>query len=635
MADSPLQTLRICALLHDIGKPECWANKKSWSDHVNWTYKIVKASLGEDYAFPCMRHHEGISYPAECHPQTELEKVICLADNFASGADRREEPQRGAPHPNPPIVLTHVLSGGDVAISSFDEAKLAYTSKVLQQKIKDLSADISGGSLKVYLRIFNLLEHSELREMPADTRKPINDVSLWNHLKLTTAFATCIWIDGGYKGDAYGKYNFAVLSGDADKITGYVNVSRRLPDLNARSEKIKNATIKAADLLAEMLGPECIIFAAGGSFLALSPTAKAKNVLSEVKKEFERFTDGDVTMTVNSVVADGEEIMDSFEKVWERAQYEMRVKKDEREAQLASLVEEGTDVCDVCHARPWISEDKSKILPIDAAPRAERLCEKCLRLRVEGKGVELDALKDKTNFVALIKADGDDVGKVLRGDRFKKFGKANTPSRLSTLSDLIHLTCESKLTGIVQKYGGRTVFAGGDDVLAFVPGEKALNAAAALASYFRNEMAGECSMSVGIAIFHYDLPVYVGLESVNNLLKKAKEEKKNRVAYAIIGGSGVTSNELDQVKPRKWEELNVLLNVVEFMTKSETAASQIRRVAKLAKRDSDMADVLIKCLMGRKVISWEEGEKFLNYLKTGLLSDAFVIYNLLKGMRYD
>jgi CRISPR/Cas system-associated protein Cas10 (large subunit of type III CRISPR-Cas system) len=635
LADSQLQTLRICALLHDIGKPECWANKKPWSDHVNWTYKIVKASLGEDYAVSCMRHHEGISYPAECHPRTELEKVICLADNFASGADRREEPQRGAPHPNPPVVLTHVLSGGDIVRSSFDEAKLAYTSKVLQQKIKDFRADLSEDPLKMYLKIFDLLEHSELREMPADTRKPINDVSLWNHLKLTAAFATCIWIDGGYKGKEYGKYSFAVLSGDADKITGYINVSRRLPDLNARSEKIKNATSKAAELLAKMLGPECVIFAAGGSFLALSPTAKAKSVLLKVRKEFERFTEGDVTMTVNTVVADGEEIMYRFEEVWERAQREMRIKKSEREVLLANVVEEGTDVCDVCHVYPWVSEDKSKILPIDAAPRAERLCEKCLKLRVEGKGVELDALKDKTNFVALIKADGDDVGKILRGDKFKKFGKANTPSRLSTLSDLIHLTCESKLAGIVQKYGGRTVFAGGDDVLAFVPGEKALSAAAALASCFRNEMAGECSMSVGIAIFRYDLPVYVGLEDVNHLLKKAKEEKKNRVAYAIIGGSGVTSSELEQVKPMKWDELNVLLNVVEFMTKSETAASQIRRVAELAKRDSDMADALIKYLMGRKVISWEEGEKFLNYLKTGLLSDAFVIYNLLKGVLYD
>jgi len=624
----------MCALLHDIGKPECWANRKPWSEHIHWTYEIVKASLGEEYAVASMRHHAGLSYPVEYHPQTELEKIICLADNFASGADRRKESEHDASCPKLPISLTHVLSDGSVVRSSFDEAKLAEVSKVLQQKIKEVGVSVAEEPLEVYLKIFDLLAVSELREMPADTRTLVNDVSLWSHLKLTAAFATCIWMDGGYRGDAYDNYSFAILSGDADRISSYINVSRRLPDLNARSEKIKKATDKAAGLLAEMLGPECVIFAAGGSFLALSPTGKAMDVLSKVKEEFEAFTEGQVTITVNSVVVNGEEIMKDFGKVWERAQLEMHAKKGEREVSLPASVEEGRDVCDVCHVHPWVFEDKFKMLPIDAAPRPERLCENCLRLRGEGKGVELDALKDKTNFVALLKADGDDTGKVLRGDKFKKFGKANTASRLSTLSDLIHLTCENKLKAIVQEFGGETVFAGGDDVLAFVPGEKALKAAEALASCFRDEMARKCSMSVGIAIFRYDLPVYVGLDAADRLLKKAKEENKNKVAYSVIGGSGVTSSELEKVKPRKWEELNGLLNVVEFMDESGAAAFQIRKIAKLAGdgRTREKAEVFIKYLMGREVISWRDGEKFLNYLNTGLLSDAFIIYNLFRGM---
>lgn len=584
-----------------------------------------------------MRHHAGLSYPPECRPETEFEKIICLADNFASGVDRREEPAHGTPYPKPPIRLTHVLSDGSVVRSSFDEAKLAYVSKVLQQKIKEVAVSVAEKPLEVYLGIFDLLAGSELREMPADSRKPINDVSLWNHLKLTAAFTTCIWLDGGYRGDGYGNYDFAVLSGDADRISSYINVSRRLPDLNARSEKIKNATRKAAGLLAEMLGPESVLFAAGGSFLALSPVEKAADVLQKAKGEFETFTGKQVTITVNSVVANGEEIMRDFGKVWERAQREMRIKKGEREVSFLTRVEEGTDVCDVCHVQPWVFEDRFKILPIDASPRPERLCEDCLRLRGEGRGVELDDLKDKSNFVALLKADGDDVGKVFRGDKFSKFKKANTPSRLSTLSDLIHLTCEGMLKAIVQENGGRVVFAGGDDVLAFVPGENALRTAKELASCFKDEMAREVSMSVGIAIFRYDLPVYVGLEVADRLLKKAKEEGKNRVAYSVIGGSGVTSSELEKAKPREWEELEGLLSVVEFMGKSGVAASQIRKIAKLAGdvRTCEKAEVFIKYLMGRKVISWGDGEKFLNYLDTGLLSDAFVIYNLIKGMPYD
>ncbi|MEM2546568.1 MAG: type III-B CRISPR-associated protein Cas10/Cmr2, partial [Candidatus Bathyarchaeia archaeon] len=583
MALSELDIVRTCALLHDIGKPECWANMKPWSEHIRWTYKIVKECLGEKYAQISMRHHVGMSYSRVYHPQNELERIICVADNFSSGADRKEEPEHGAPYPKPPICLTHVLSDGSVIRSSFDAAKLAYISNVLRQKMKGIGVSFTEHPKEAYLKIFDLLKVSELREIPADTRKPINDVSLWNHSKLTAAFAACIFMDGGYKSDDPQKYEFAILSGDADRISSYINVSRRLPDLNARSERIKKATRAAAEALSDVLGPECVLYAAGGSFVALSPKGKAEKALAKAKEAFESCTEGLVTVTVNHILINGKEIVDGFGRVWEKAQREMRFKKGERELPVPNLVEESVDACDVCHSRPWAYEDKLKILRVDAAPRPERLCEICWQLRREGKGVELDSLRDKTNFVALIKADGDDMGKVLRGDIFAKLKKANTPSRLSTLSDLISDVCEGKLENVIRKYGGECVFAGGDDVLAFLPGEKALEASKSLAETFSSEMVKECSMSLGVAIIRYDLPVYVGLETASYLLKRAKEGGKNRVAYAIIGSSGITASELDEyVKPRTWDELNELLNIVKFIGESSVASSQIRRVARLA-----------------------------------------------------
>lgn len=627
-----LEFLRLCALLHDIGKLECWANRRPWSDHVNWTYKIVKECLGEALALTSMRHHAGLSYSKEYHPQTDLEHIICLADNFSSGADRREEPERGAPHPKPPVSLTHVLSDGSIIRSSFDAVKLAYVSNVLRQKIKEIGVSFNEHPKESYFKIFKLLENSELRKIPADTRKPINDVSLWNHLKLTAAFATCIWMNG-YKGDDYRRYEFALLSGDADRISSYINMSRRLPDLNARSEKIKEATKTAADLISDIIGPECVVFAAGGSFLALSPKDVAINVLEKAKEAFENITQGEVTITVSHIVANGEEIMQDFGLVWEKAQREMYVKKGERKVPVPEPIEEAAEVCDVCHSRPWVHEDKLRMLRFDAITRPERLCEICWQLRVRGKGIGLDSLKKATNFVALIKADGDDIGKVLRGEKFKELKKANTPSRLSTLSDLIHGTCERELEDVVKEHGGRCLYAGGDDVLAFVPGEKALKAAKDIANRFRREMGKQCSMSVGVAVFRYDLPVYVSLEAAGYLMDKAKGEGKNRVAYAVIGGSGVTVSELEKnVKPRTWNELNELLEMVKFMGESDVASSQVRKVAELASKAPEEAEIFIKYLMGRQVISWRDGEKFLNYLNSGLLSEAFLVYNLFKGI---
>lgn len=621
-----LNVLRTCAILHDIGKPECWANKKLWSQHIHWTYKIVKESLGEDLAFIAMRHHTGRSYPNDYHPRTKLEKIISIADNLASGADRREDPSRGSPLPSPPIKLTHVFSKSKVR-KSLEARDLAYLSKGLSSKLGDLEREFIQKPQATYLKIFGILDKSDLRFVPADTRVPINDVSLWDHLKLTAVFATCIWMDGGWKSDDPGDYDFALLCGDADRISSYVNVSRRLPDLNARSEKIKRATDAVAKLLRNLLGPECLLYAAGGSFLAVSPKGKAEEVLLKAKEAFEEDIQGQVTITVNHVSANGEEVQKNFGQVWKRAQIEMRIKKSKRRVPFPDLIEEGSDVCDVCRFRPWVHEDLLKIMRIDAAPRPERLCEVCWELRREGKGVRLDEVRGKSNFIALLKADGDDVGKILSGWKFKELGKSNTPSRLSTLSDLIHRLCEDKLQKTVVNYDGHCLFAGGDDVLAFVPGENALEAARSMASQFREEMAERCTMSVGVTFFHYTLPVYSGLEVASYLLRRAKEGGKNRVAFAIIGGAGVTLNELEKVSPRTWDELDEILRVVSFMRKSGTASSQIRKIASIAKKEPDKAEVFVKYLMGRRVIDWREGEKFLSYLKTGLLYDAFLVYN--------
>jgi CRISPR/Cas system-associated protein Cas10 (large subunit of type III CRISPR-Cas system) len=629
-----LEILRTCALLHDIGKLECWANKRVWSEHIRWTYKIVRESLGEKFADIAMRHHTGPSYPRDCHPRTELEKIISVADNLASGADRREEPRKFAPHPRFPIRLSHVLSHGSVVRKSFDEARLAYVSKVLSQEIGKVADLFLKRHREGYLRVFNVLNRSELRDIPADTREPINDVSLWDHMKLTAAFATCIWLDGGYKGDDLSRYDFALLCGDADKVSGYIGVSKRLPDLNARSERIKRATEAAKRLLADLLGPECVIFAAGGGFLAVSPKGMADKVVSEAKKVFEETTGRQVTMTVNYVSANGDEVQKDFGRLWKQAQREMRFRKGKREVLFPEFVEEGIEVCDVCRLRPWVHEDLLKMMRVDAAPRPERLCEVCWRLRREGKGVELDRLRRESNFIALLKADGDDMGKVLGGVAFERLRKANTPSRLSALSGLIHRICEDKLKRIVkEKYNGQCLFAGGDDVLAFVPGEYALEAARSIASRFRKEMADQCTMSVGVAIFRYDLPVYVGLEVAGYLLKKAKECKKNRVAFAIVGGGGVTLDELENsVTPREWNELDELLGIIDFLRLSGAASSKIRKIARIAgdPKRAEEAEIFIKHLMGKQVIDWKEGERFLSFLKTGLLYDAFLVYNAFK-----
>ena len=160
--------------------------------------------------------------------------------------------------------------------------------------------------------------------------------------------------------------------------------------------------------------------------------------------------------------------------------------------------------------------------------------------------MSLDNLKDASNFVALIKADGDDVGKILGGERLAVFEKAATPSRLSSISRQIYETCEKNLASTVEKTAhGSCLIAGGDDILAIVPGEQALEIVGKMAFDFKTAMAEACTMSAGVAVLRYDLPIYTGLEAVDGLLHSAKENKnKDSVAFAFISGVGLTNEEI-------------------------------------------------------------------------------------------
>lgn len=632
-----LQILRTAAILHDIGKPRCWAKQRRWSDHISFTYDIIKESLSEELAETAKHHHSGQSYSSGDHPRTDIEKIISISDNLSSGADRREEPEHGTPLPKPPLHLSHILSKGNANRNEIDSANLEYTTLEIIDNLKKLKTLFAQDPKHGYLKLYEVLSKSRLQEIPADTRSPINDVSLWDHLKLTAALATCIWLDGGYRGDNLGKYEFALVSGDADKISRFVNMSSRLPDLNARSERIRVATKAAGDCIAKLVGPECLIFSGGGGLLAVSPVSMADEVSKAVKSSFEAVTQGQVTVTVAYLKSNGHETQKEFGKVWKEAQWLMRQSKSERPFEPFENLSEEVDPCDVCHMRPMAQEEASKMLPYDASPRPERLCEFCWQLRQEGRGASLDQLKGSSNFVAILRADGDDIGRVLGGERFEDFDKAATPSRLSAISRHIQGVCENTLEKIVTDAHGSCLIAGGDDILAIVPGEESLSTARRIASEFKREMAEACTMSAGVAIFRYDLPIYAGLEAADRLLHWAKENKsKDSVAFAMIGGVGIAPEELEPIKhgPRKWSELEEILKLSKDMSEKGVASTQIRKIATAAQKNPVYAEALIMNLMGKgdrgKGISWREGEDFLFYLKSGILLDAFAVYNAFK-----
>lgn len=631
--DSTFDFLRTCALLHDIGKPVCWADAKPAVQHVEYTYQLLKSYIGEKYALSAMRHHFRDSYPLESHPKNDLEKIICLSNLLSSNVGQKEETVVAYPLP---VTLTHVLSNG-VILEKLNAENLRNSVRDVFSFLKVSKAVFESQSRFSYLELYKGLNNSGLKKIPADAINKENDVSLWIHLKMTSAFASCIYLDRGYIGENLGDYEFALICGDADQISVFVNQSLRLPDLNARSEKIKQATKKAADCVVDLLGPECLLFAGGGGLLALSPVKLAEKLCQEIKKSFETETRGLVTITTNFLKCNGEEIQKNFGALWKQAQVEMHWKKSHRNTSFFSAVDEDVEVCDVCHLNPSIHDDSGKTLNYDTNRRPERLCDSCWQLRTQGHGVSLNELKCASNWLGLIKADGDGIGRILSGETLLKYEKKATPTRLSSISMLIHDVCEKNLVKIVEKNQGRCIVAGGDDLLAFLPGEVALRVAVEISSEFKRAMSGVATMSAGVVFFPYNLPIYSVLEVASIMLKEAKENKdKDSVAFCFIGGVGVTPNEAHDIMhgPRKWNQLEEILRLADFMAQANFAAAQIRKIASISLRNSVLAEASIKQLMGRsdtgKGLSWSQGQKLLSNLESGIIFDAFTIYNLFK-----
>ncbi len=166
-------------------------------------------------------------------------------------------------------------------------------------------------------------------------------------------------------------------------------------------------------------------------------------------------------------------------------------------------------------------------------------------------------------YYALLKMDGDHMGKWLEGDfnptvkellhpkvvsvlenlspanqddPFKLILNSkhpNTPSFSQSLSRRISKFALTKTCDIIErKYFGKLVYAGGDDLFAFLPVDTVLDCANELQNSFKETFSSAATMSAGILIAHYKHPLYLAIEEVDNIEKLAKN-KYNRNAFCI------------------------------------------------------------------------------------------------------
>lgn len=136
-------------------------------------------------------------------------------------------------------------------------------------------------------------------------------------------------------------------------------------------------------------------------------------------------------------------------------------------------------------------------------------------------------------YYALLLMDGDSMGALLR--------QLGEPQKLSECLG----NFSDKVSGIVRKRDGRTIYAGGDDVLAMLPAKGALEAADELAQAYSASFNGlkEATLSGAVVFAHWKFPLRQALATAHRLLVDVAKEQTGRdsLAVGILQGSGLNT----------------------------------------------------------------------------------------------
>lgn len=161
-------------------------------------------------------------------------------------------------------------------------------------------------------------------------------------------------------------------------------------------------------------------------------------------------------------------------------------------------------------------------------------------------------LKQK-KYYALLQFDGDSMGALMAGDfledknQFCKEYQKNISELLSEFSFWAKRFVDGENDDKIRK--GQTVYAGGDDFLAFINLEYLFDTLTTLRKEFKKQvndkiqenykLKKDFTFSAGICIAHYKIPLKVVLDYTRQMEKTAKKiDGKDALAIAVIKHSG-------------------------------------------------------------------------------------------------
>lgn len=388
----------------------------------------------------------------------------------------------------------------------------------------------------------------------------------------------------------------ALLSADTDKIKEYVFESAKLPEIRGASmilDDLNQSWPSDGYHLKDSRPPsnlreiflhhglptrrnkddrqdDCIVYAGGGSLLALVPIDLADALKAEIEKIYPKETGAATISCVWQTIAvsDGEGI--KFSELMARQSLLLRRAKEEKESLPFFEAIPYARRCESCQIRPAAGQ---------VSPDERWLCQTCYMKSVQSKGrggkkkwardfaeeipdsnedrylnghnkkyvlkkvnipsdIEKIAYssKDKKS-IGFIYADGNDIGKFL--DNSKNF------SEYRKKSEILHEAIRNAVFTALRKHLRVTqvedeeihpfeiVTIGGDDAILIVPGDRAIDISICVGMNFESYLSKfeefrdpKVTLSLGLAVADYNNPVYFLLALAEDLLKNAKKKSR-------------------------------------------------------------------------------------------------------------
>jgi CRISPR-associated protein Cmr2 len=126
----------------------------------------------------------------------------------------------------------------------------------------------------------------------------------------------------------------------------------------------------------------------------------------------------------------------------------------------------------------------------------------------------------KGNYFAVVVADGNSMGKLIG-----KKGFENIEEISKGLFDFI---VNKNIYELTKDLKGELIYAGGDDILAFLPIDKVFEYIEELNKRFKESLGDKVSLSFGISINYYKFPLRKAIKESWDLLYEAKDRGKTK-----------------------------------------------------------------------------------------------------------